>query len=722
MIKYLVLIVSLFISCNSENIEPTGLMVEFIREPDQSLILDAKPEFSWVVPHEVKLQSSYQLQIASTLSLLKEDKADIWDSKKIINSNSTEISYKGNNLSEFSNYFWRVKIWNSKDIASSYSKIQAFKTGKFKNYATTNNKFTTQLIQPKSIIQTNNNHYFIDFGKDAFGTLILQNIHIKSSDTITIHLGEKATNNKVDREPGGSIRYESLKLKLDPKISEYEIKLPKNKRNTSGAAIKLPDSLGVVMPFRYCEIENYPEELHVNNIKQKSLNYYFEDDTSYFKSSDSILNQVWELCKYTMKATSFAGLYVDGDRERIPYEADAYINQLGHYYTDREYSMARLTNEYFMEHPTWPTEWILHTVPMFYKDLMYTGNSESVKNNYNKLKQKTLLSLSRTDGLISSKQVTSDLMQKLGFSDPNARIKDIVDWPPGQKNTGWKLATSAGERDGYEMVEINTVVNAFHYQNLIQMSFIAGILNKKEDSVFFHKRAILVKSSINNKLFDATKGIYIDGENSKHSSLHANMFPLAFDLIPDNKKEKVIQFIKSRGMACSVYGAQYLMEGLYKAGEGDYAKSLLTSINDRSWWNMIKSGSTISMEAWDIKYKPNTDWNHAWGAAPANIIPMGLWGIYPTDPAYKNAIIKPQLADLKFSEIEVPTIKGSIIASYKKEEESRNFIIILPGNMKCKFIFPMDEKSIVKFNGERMVNYKGFLNLLPGSNTINMER
>ena len=180
---------------------------------------------------------------------------------------------------------------------------------------------------------------------------------------------------------------------------------------------------------------------------------------SSFTSSDSILNKVWNICKYTIKATSFAGLYIDGDRERIPYEADAYINQLGHYYTDREYSMARVTNEYFIKHPTWPTEWILHTIPMFYYDLMYTGNTESVKYYYEELKHKTLIALSREDGLISSKYCTDEIMENLGFPNAKERIRDIVDWPPSQNDTGWKLATPEGERDGYEMVEINTVVD-----------------------------------------------------------------------------------------------------------------------------------------------------------------------------------------------------------------------------------------------------------------------
>ena len=27
-----------------------------------------------------------------------------------------------------------------------------------------------------------------------------------------------------------------------------------------------------------------------------------------------------------------------------------------------------------------------------------------------------------------------------------------------------------------------------------------------------------------------------------------------------------------------------------------------------------------------MKYKNNLDWNHAWGAVPANVIPRGLMG------------------------------------------------------------------------------------------------
>ncbi len=63
----------------------------------------------------------------------------------------------------------------------------------------------------------------------------------------------------------------------------------------------------------------------------------------------------WDLCKYSIKATTFAGVYVDGDRERIPYEADADLNQLSHYTTDDNVAMAATTFDWLIENGTWPT-------------------------------------------------------------------------------------------------------------------------------------------------------------------------------------------------------------------------------------------------------------------------------------------------------------------------------------------------------------------------------
>lgn len=692
---FLTVIMFMLISCDKAP-SPEGLMVEFIRDTEGVKIMDLSPEFTWIVPQQAKSQTAYEILLDTDKKNLMKNEVTGWNSGKVTASESSEVEYGGHALSPDTRYYWKVRIWDVNDQPSGYSDIQSFTTGNPSGYATTPNKFVASHVKPQKFVNLSDGHYFVDFGKDAFGKLILE-IDPGQKETVTIHLGEKtAGKNIIDREPGGTIRYYKIELPVSPDIKTYSVNLPPDRRNTGPAAVHLPDSFGVIVPFRYAELENCSFKLNGNNIIQKTYNYYFDDDASFFISSDTVLNQVWDMCKYTMKATSFTGIYIDGDRERIPYEADAYINQLGHYYTDREYSMGRISNEYFIKHPTWPTEWILHTVLMFWNDYMFTGNAESLKEYYEELKHKTLISIARDDGLITSKNVTDEIMSNIGFSNAKDRIRDIVDWPPAQKDTGWKLAGPNGERDGYEMVEINTMVNSFYYRNLVLMSKIAGVLGKHDDSLFYHNESVRVRETINSKLLDKDKGIYVDGESSSHSSLHANMMPLAFGIVPEENKKTVTDFIKSRGMACSVYGSQYLLEGLYLAGESEYAFSLLTATHDRGWYNMIKSGSTIAMEAWDMKYKPNSDWNHAWGAAPANIIPEYMWGISPVEPGFVKTIIRPRLENLSFSKITVPTIRGQIVAEFRKSGESSEFTIIIPANMDCELVLP--DKDPVKLN------------------------
>ena len=281
---------------------------------------------------------------------------------------------------------------------------------------------------------------------------------------------------------------------------------------------------------------------------------------------------------------------------------------------------------------------------------------------------------------------------------------------------------AAGERDGHEMMPVNTVVNCFFYENMKIMAELAGLLNKNADATYFEKMARMVKASINQKLFDASKGIYLDGEGSTHSSLHSNMLALAFGLVPDQYLSSVVSFVKSRGMACSVYGSQYLLEGLYRSGEGQYALDLMRSTTDRSWWNMIRSGSTIAMEAWDMKYKPNSDWNHAWGATPANLIPRQLWGIQPKTPGFGVVSIHPQMGDLKYSTIKTPTIRGAIKGIYRcVDSNMRIYSIELPATMTGEFIIDNASIEEVNINGRILKAVSRAIRLNPGINKLEIK-
>ncbi|PHN08162.1 sulfatase-like hydrolase/transferase [Flavilitoribacter nigricans] len=701
---------------------PTGLTVEYIRDPAYTTINDPEPEYGWILPAAAGAQSAYQILVASSREKIDQRQGDVWNSQQVRSNASVNVSHGGTALQPNTTYYWTVRIWDQTNRTSEYAEPQSFTTGNFQGMISSGNWFEEEHLAPVAVTETGRGSYFVDFGKAAFGTLRL-NYRAPKSDTLVIRLGEKLENGRIDPKPGGTIRYQEVKMAVSPSQKEYRVELVPVERNTSGAAVLLPDSFGVIMPFRYAEIERAATEIGADDLRQEAYFYYFDEDESRFQSSDTLLNQIWDLCKYSIKMTSFAGLYVDGDRERIPYEADAYINQLGHYGTDREYAIGKQTIEYFMEHPTWPTEWLLHTALLFYQDYQYTGDTELIAKYYDELKHKSLMELAREDGLISSfsDKVTDEYMGKLGFADVSNRLRDIVDWPPAQKDTGWKLSTPEGERDGHEMLPINTVVNSFFYENMRIMAEFAALLNKPDEQLYFEYMAAQVKRVINDKLFDPEKGMYVDGEGSAHGSIHSNMMPLAFGIVPEPYVQSVVDYVKTRGMGCSVYGSQYLLEGLYRAGAGQYALDLMRATDDRSWWNMIQAGSTVTLEAWDIRYKPNLDWNHAWGAAPANIIPRYLWGVRPETPGFGIVRIQPQLGDLNQSAITVPTIRGTIEGTYTRvNNRVQRYEITLPGNTFANLVLQANPNDAVLLNGEPVNLAFGSIRLEPGVNQIEL--
>ncbi|WP_418262486.1 sulfatase-like hydrolase/transferase [Flavobacterium faecale] len=701
---------------------PTDLTVELIRDPSGSVkVLDTKPEFGWTVPLESKYQSGYQILVASSKENIDLNVGDVWDSKQVRSNQSTNVEYPGKALEINKTYFWKVRIWDEENRLVDYSQPQQFTTGKSDTYMlSTENKYIVNKIKPVKF-ENRGDFYFIDFGKAAFATMDF-NYKAKKAHTLTFRIGEMVEGNRVNQTPPAksSIRYQEIKVEVVPGKTKYQIAIKADKRNTlPNKAIALPKGVPVLMPFRYAEIEGAQEPILATDVEQLAYHTFWDDKASSFKSNNDILNQVWDLCKYSIKATTFNGLYVDGERERIPYEADAYLNQLSHYTTDREYAMARRTIEYFMENPTWPTEWQQHVALLIYADYMYTGNTELIERYYEKLKHKTLYELSNEEGLITSTKVTPEFMYKLGFKEGYTKpLTDIVDWPLANFNG----SKTKGEHDGFVFKPYSTVINSFFYENMKIMAQFARLLGKSEEALDFEYRAAKVKKAVNEQMFDKKRGVYIDGIGTDHASLHANMMPLAFGLVPEEHLKTVVEFVKSRGMACSVYGSQFLMDGLYNAGEADYALKLLASTDQRSWYNMIRIGSTITLEAWDLEFKNNLDWNHAWGAVPANAIPRGLWGIKPKTPGFGVATIKPQMSNLKTSTIEVPTVLGTIKGNYTyKGARLQTYEIEIPANMVAEFsLNDLNGKDLIH-NGEKVPTAFQVIRLTPGKHIIELK-
>ena len=342
-----------------------------------------------------------------------------------------------------------------------------------------------------------------------------------------------------------------------------------------------------------------------------------------------------------MKATSLFGIFIDGNRERQAYEGDAYINQLSYLVCQSNAEISRNTIDRLFAFPTWPTEWRLAMIPVIHDYILYTGDLASVRRWYEPMKKNLLLDAVCENGLLDAEKLPA------GYNSPGfgkgGKIRDIVDWPKC-------------ERDGYEFGVWNLVPNCWQYIALRRAGEIAALLGEGKDVPVFRFAAERSRKAIRANMLK--NGRFVDNPDSDHTALHSCIFPVLWNVAEESEKAVHLAMLQNKGMACSVFCAQFLLECCFRNGLADYGMSLILSDGLRSWNNMLAKGATITMEVWDDTVEPCQDWSHPWGTAPANIIVRHIAGIRPLEPGFRKFIVEPQPAGLTHFHVKTPTPHG----------------------------------------------------------------
>jgi alpha-L-rhamnosidase len=656
---------------------PSGLLCDLLEHPEETTLLNPEPQFGWIYNPSGRndAQSGYHLIVASRSTLAEAETGDVWDSGWISNSLSINVPYAGPAPVAGTDFFWRVQTTDSAGQVSPFSTVQHCIIG-----ATTNafaGRYPLNFVAAPPVLLTNTapGRWFVDFGQDAFGYAQLHANGAFGPTAVQVRFGEMADHFAVNTTPpaGSMVRYTNTTFRLAGGDITYPIRPPEFAYTAEAIH---PVGCGDIIPFRYLELLNFPGPLTPADVRQMRLLSYFNTNAASFSSSSDALNRLWQLCRNSMQVLTFDGIYVDGERERKPYEADAYIHQLCSYAVDREFTLPRHSTEYLLQHPTWPTEWKFHSLFMAWADYLQTGETNLISRYYPTLQTNSFTWAATGGGLMR------------GFPGfPQNTNSDVVDWPFNDRDG---FVIKAG---GYRNWT-NAVNNAFYYHGLQIMAKIAAALGHQQDAATYTADAGRVYAAYNATFWNAAKHCYRDGVGTDHASAHGNFFPLAFGLVPANRQTAVLDFLHARiaandGMPCSVYGAQYLEEALFNAGDVDTALGLMTSDGPRSWLNIIHLGSTLTAEAWSFDDKPNMDWNHAWGAAPGNLIPRFVLGLRPLTAGFGQILIQPHLGkQLTAVQGIVPTIRGPVGISASNAPGTFKLLVTIPGNVTATVMLP----------------------------------
>ncbi len=89
------------------------------------------PRFNWKISSSENgtEQSAFQLLVASDISLLSKNRADLWNSGKVNSGESIMVPYNGEILNSGSAAWWKVRVWDEAGNVSTWSEPANFSVG-----------------------------------------------------------------------------------------------------------------------------------------------------------------------------------------------------------------------------------------------------------------------------------------------------------------------------------------------------------------------------------------------------------------------------------------------------------------------------------------------------------------------------------------------------------------------------------------------------------------
>jgi Bacterial alpha-L-rhamnosidase 6 hairpin glycosidase domain/Bacterial alpha-L-rhamnosidase C-terminal domain/Bacterial alpha-L-rhamnosidase concanavalin-like domain len=436
--------------------------------------------------------------------------------------------------------------------------------------------------------------------------------------------------------------------------------------------------------FRYVEVTGAPQPLTAANTAALAFVYPGQPGASAMSSSSAPLNEAWQFTKDSVEALNLVPYLDSPTRERSGgYEGDDYIHQQAQAAVDGDSSAAAYSLEYaatFMLLDTGATALREGNTPFIeFQELapvtalaqwQQTGDPAVLTSVYQQLKQLLPARYLGADGLVT--------MTPNPFGAAHlipGEPAQLVDWP-------------ASERDGFVFTRENTVVNAFAYAGYAAMAQIAGVVGDSAGARDDAATAARIAAAMRAKLYDPATGAFRDGVGTSHEAVQSSADAVALGVATPAEAKTAAAYLAARGMACSVYCAAYLLEALYDGGQPQAALRLMSSAGTDSWLHMIAQGAGSTMEAWTPAAKPSITYSHAWGTAPAYIVPQYLFGVQPLAPGWSQVLIRPQPASLTRGSVTVPTPRGPVSVSFASGGGRFAATVDVPATATAEVVLP----------------------------------
>ncbi len=262
---------------------------------------------------------------------------------------------------------------------------------------------------------------------------------------------------------------------------------------------------------------------------------------------------------------------------------------------------------------------------------------------------------------------------------------------------------------------------AWSYFGASRLALMAEAIGKKDQAERYRQLAGRIRIAFNNAYLDKEKNTYLNGSQT------ANIMPLAFGLVPEERRaavlDNLVQNILERDvhLATGFQGTAWVMSVLNECGRNDLAYRLAAQDTFPSWGYMTTHGATTIWELWDADKKgPDMNSrNHVALGAIGRWFFEGLAGIDidPASPGFRNVLIRPSpVGDLRYAGAAFASVRGRIESRWEHCGGELHLRVSIPANTTATVYLPCADRKTVTEGGSAIEQAEGvtFLSMEDG--------
>ena len=459
--------------------------------------------------------------------------------------------------------------------------------------------------------------------------------------------------------------------------------------------------------FRYVEMTGFPGVPSLSTVKGKVVHDAL-DVVGSFECSNPLINSIYKNAYWGIRG-NYRSIPTDcpqrderqgwlGDRS-AECTGESYLFDISKLYNKWVTDMqdAQLENgsladvapsywPFYNDNTTWPGTFLFAT------DMLYTqyGDLHTIEKNYPAM-QKWIAHMSQF--------LNDGIMPKDTYGDWCVPPEDL------------KMINSS---DPHRITRADYIGTAYFQHELRLMAKFARLLGKDQEATGYSKTADEMKDAFNKKFLDTKEGKY------SNNTCTANILALAFDLVPDGFREKIVNNLLQKILSENeghigngLVGGQWLMRTLTNNGHADVAYDLAAQSTYPSWGYMVRQGATTIWELWN---GDNGDPGMNSGNHVMLLGDLIIWyyenlaGIKadPLIPGFKHIIMKPLVsADLQFVNASHNSIYGKISSKWKLDPGKFTWEVTIPANTTATVYVPTLAREEVLESGRPAAKSEG---------------